>query len=103
LAFVLLWLFLGQQFLTIGTAAERRVFPMHFFKSSTMILLFFEVACAATCVFVPVYFLPLYFQFVKADTAITAGVRMLPFVACQTVITILSGWLVGKTGYYVPW
>ena len=102
-AFVLLWLFLAQQVFAIRTTVERRVFPMHFFKSSTMVVLFLEVACAATCVFVPVYFLPLYFQFVKNDTAVTAGVRMLPFVACQTVVAILSGWLVGKTGVYIPW
>ena len=102
-AFVLLLLFLGQQILAIGTTAERRVFPLRFLQSSTMIVLFIEVACAATCVFVPVYFLPLYFQFVKGDSAITAGVRMIPFVVFQTVIALFSGWLVGKTGYYVPW
>ena len=102
-AFVLLWLFLTQQTFAIGTDTKRRVFPMHFLKSSTMIVLFLEVACQGCCVFVPVYFLPLFFQFVKTDSAITAGVRMLPFVACQTVIAIFSGWLVGKTGYYVPW
>ncbi|KAK3936554.1 putative MFS drug efflux [Diplogelasinospora grovesii] len=103
LAFVLLWVFLAQQHFAIGTTVERRMFPLHFLKSGTMIVLFLEVACCATCVFVPVYFLPLYFQFVKADSPILAGVRMLPYVAFQTVISILSGWLVGKTGYYVPW
>ena len=102
-AFALFWLWLAQQFFAIGTSVEQRMFPLHFLKSATMIVLFLEVACAATCVFVPTYFLPLYFQFVKADSAITAGVRMLPFVATQSVIAILSGWLVGKTGYYVPW
>ncbi|KAI9705762.1 MAG: hypothetical protein M1820_005010 [Bogoriella megaspora] len=102
-AFVLFWLFLAQQAFTIGTTAEHRVFPMHFLKSSTMIVLFLEVACQGVCVFVPVYFLPLYFQFVKADTAIAAGVRMLPLVACQTVVAVLAGLLVSKTGYYVPW
>jgi len=101
-AFVLLWLFLGQQFWAVGTAADRRVFPMHFLKSATMLVLFVELACAATCVFVPVYFLPLYFQFVKTDTAIIAGVRMLPLVFSQSLVAVLSGWLVGKTGYYVP-
>lgn len=99
---VLLVALLSQQIFTIGTTVERRMFPIHFLKSATMIVLGLEIACAATCVFVPVYFLPLYFQFVKADTAITAGVRMLPFVVFQTVIAILAGFVVGKTGYYVP-
>ncbi|KAI1821330.1 major facilitator superfamily-domain-containing protein [Xylaria intraflava] len=102
-AFALLWVFLAQQHWAIGTAPERRMFPMHFLKSSTMIVLFLEVACCATCVFVPVYFLPLYFQFVRSDSPILAGVRMLPFVAFQTAIGIISGFVVGKTGQYVPW
>lgn len=103
LAFVLLWLFLAQQHFALGTTKERRMFPMQFFRSGTMIVLFLEVACCATNVFVPVYFLPLYFQFVKADSAIMAGVRMLPYVAFQSVIGIISGLAVGRNGYFVPW
>lgn len=103
LAFILLVLFLAQQHFAITTTPERRMFPMHFLKSSTMVVLFLEVACCATCVFVPVYFLPLYFQFVKTDSPILAGVRMLPYVAFQSAIGILSGLVVGKTGYFVPW
>ncbi|KAL1871125.1 hypothetical protein Daus18300_004870 [Diaporthe australafricana] len=57
----------------------------------------------ATIVFVPVYFLPLYFQLVKANTAIWAGVRILPYVVFRSVIDIISGLLVGKTGYFVAW
>lgn len=102
LAFVLLWVFLAQQHWAIGTSPERRMFPMHFLKSSTMLVLFVELACCATNVFVPVYFLPLYFQFVKGDSAIIAGVRMLPYVVSQSVIGIVSGLFVSKTGYYVP-
>ncbi|KAL8943096.1 MAG: hypothetical protein Q9216_001296 [Gyalolechia sp. 2 TL-2023] len=102
MAFVLLPVFLAQQYWAVGTAPDRRVFPMHFLKSATMPVLFVELACAATCVFVPVYFLPLYFQFVKADTATIAGLRMLPLVFSQSLVAVFSGWLVGKTGYYVP-
>nr|POE77914.1 efflux pump patc [Quercus suber] len=68
-----------------------------------MCILFVEVATSATCVFVPIYFLPLYFQFVQHVDAIIAGVRLLPFVAFQVVTTIASGYIIGKTGYYVPW
>jgi len=103
LAFVLVGVFLTQQHFAFGTTISRRVFPMHFLRSATMVVLFLEVACCATCVFVPVYFLPLYFQFVKADDPILAGVRILPYVSFQSVIAILSGYVVGRTGYYVPW
>jgi hypothetical protein len=102
-AFVLLCVFLLQQQFALLTTVQTRIFPMHFLRSATMVVLFLEVACCATCVFVPVYFLPLYFQFVKADSPILAGVRILPYVVFQSVIAIVSGWAVGKTGYYVPW
>ncbi|KAL2201529.1 major facilitator superfamily domain-containing protein [Corynascus similis CBS 632.67] len=102
-AFVLVWAFLLQQHFSLLTTDTNRIFPMHFLRSATMVVLFLEVACCATCVFVPVYFLPLYFQFVKADNPILAGVRILPYVVFQSVIAIVSGWAVGKTGYYVPW
>jgi hypothetical protein len=103
LSLVLLCVFLLQQHFTLLTTATNRIFPMHFLGSATMVVLFLEVACCATCVFVPVYFLPLYFQFVKADTPILAGVRILPYVVFQSIIAIVSGWAVGRTGYYVPW
>ncbi|KAK3293712.1 major facilitator superfamily-domain-containing protein [Chaetomium fimeti] len=103
LAFVLLWVFLIQQHFAFLTTITNRIFPMHFLKSATMVVLFLEVACCATCVFVPVYFLPLYFQFVKADSPILAGVRILPYVVLQSAIAITAGWAVGRTGYHVPW
>ena len=103
LAVVLVGVFLTQQYFALGTTIPYRVFPIHFLRSATMVVLFLEVACCATCVFVPVYFLPLYFQFVKADDPILAGIRILPYVSSQSVIAILSGYVVGKTGYYVPW
>jgi hypothetical protein len=43
------------------------------------------------------FYLPLYFQSVKGDSAIMSGVYTLPFVCFYTVGSMLSGAWIGKT------
>ncbi|OIW32325.1 hypothetical protein CONLIGDRAFT_266518 [Coniochaeta ligniaria NRRL 30616] len=76
---------------------------MHFLIFATMVVLFIKMTCSNTRVFVPIYFLPLYFQFIKTDSPIVVGVRMLSYAPFQSIIAILSSWLIGKTGCYVTW
>lgn len=61
------------------------------------------MASAATCVFVPTYFIPLYFQFVRGDQPLDAGVRLLPFICVMVFCGLLSGAFMTKSGYYMPW
>jgi hypothetical protein len=68
-----------------------------------MWLLFICMASASTCVFVPTYFIPLYFQFVRGDGPLDAGVRLLPFICVMVFCGLLSGGLMTKSGYYMPW
>ncbi|MCJ1284971.1 hypothetical protein MMC26_004308 [Xylographa opegraphella] len=100
---VLIILFFIQQILVIGTTISQRLFPIHFMKSPILIMLFLATACAAVTVFVPVYFIPLYFQFVRTDNALEAGVRLLPFVAFSVTMAMVNGAVMGKKPYYMPW
>ncbi len=59
--------------------------------------------CASTLTYVPVYFLPLYFQFVRHDSAIMAGVRLLPLVVFLVVAIVVNGLFVTANGRYMPW
>ncbi|KAH7114896.1 hypothetical protein EDB81DRAFT_920204 [Dactylonectria macrodidyma] len=68
-----------------------------------MWLLFICMASASTCVFVPTYYIPLYFQFVRGDAPLDAGVRLLPFICVMVFCGLLSGGLMTKSGYYMPW
>ncbi|KAK7416612.1 hypothetical protein QQX98_005083 [Neonectria punicea] len=52
--------------------------------------------------FVSSYYLPIYFQSVKGATALASGVDMLPQILAQLVSAVLSGFLVQKLGYYLP-
>lgn len=82
---------------------ESRLFPLEFLRSYEQIILFAQTAAAVTCAFVPVYFIPLYFQFVFGDSAIQAGVRLLPFVFVMVSAVITNGIVMGILGYYMPW
>ncbi|KAE8445747.1 hypothetical protein EG329_012926 [Mollisiaceae sp. DMI_Dod_QoI] len=49
------------------------------------------------------YYLPIYFQAVKGASPGLSGVYLLPSILSMMIMAILSGVLVGKLGYYLPW
>ena len=96
-------LFGVQQGLKILTTVERRIFPVEFLRSRTMLLLFASMACASSATFLPIYFVPLFFQFVRNSSALSAGVHLLPFVCLLVFACIANGAIMSSTGYYSPW
>ncbi|KAJ6444997.1 MFS multidrug transporter [Purpureocillium lavendulum] len=52
--------------------------------------------------FVATYWLPIYFQTIKGDTPIWSGVHLLPNVIPSLIMSIVTGALMGKFGYYLP-
>ncbi|KIN06900.1 hypothetical protein OIDMADRAFT_150156 [Oidiodendron maius Zn] len=92
-----------QQKFSFLTTKTNRLFPGDFLRQYEMWLLFISMACASGAVFVPTYFIPLYFQFVRNDAPLTAGVRLLPFIVVMVFFGLLSGGLISKSGYYMPW
>ncbi|MCJ1244005.1 hypothetical protein MMC30_001202 [Trapelia coarctata] len=100
---VLLIIFFLQQSFAIGTTVSQRLFPVQFLKSPIMVMMFLATACASVAIFVPVYFIPLYFQFVRNDGALQAGVRLLPYVVFAVVMAMVNGGAMSKMPYYMPW
>ena len=47
------------------------------------------------------YMIPLFFQFTRGDTALDAGVRLLPLIALLVFAIITNGALLAKFGYYM--
>ena len=52
--------------------------------------------------FVMLYFLPIYFQATRNDSAQDSGIKNLPLVLGASLFTIVSGILITITGYYIP-
>lgn len=100
---VLTAVFIGQQAFCILTTRERRIFPVELLYSRTIVLLFISTAATSTKLFIPVYYIPIYFQFTRGDEPIKAAVRLLPFVLVGVFTTMLSGGIMPRTGFYMPW
>lgn len=100
---VLFILFGIQQGVPVFTTKERRIFPVEFLSQKIMLVLFAETATASTATFLPIYFIPLFFQFVRNDSALEAGVRLLPYVVFLVFMCVANGAIMSSTGYYFPW
>ncbi|KAF1980730.1 MFS general substrate transporter [Aulographum hederae CBS 113979] len=100
---VVLLAFCVQQGLALFTTTTRRLFPVDFLRSRTQLLLYISTSATATCLFVPIYYIPLYFSFVHGDSGIMAAVRLLPFICLNIAANMVSGALMPKYGFYVPW
>ena len=99
----ILVIFILTQYFVVFTTKESRIFPAQFLRHRSMLLLYFGTSAAATTLFVGTYFIPLYFQFARADTAIKAAVRLLPFIIILVTFVMLNGALMPDFGYYMPW
>ena len=99
-----LFIILGvQQVYTIFTTTSRRIFPVEFFKNRTILILFAATSAGGTAIFIPIYMIPIFFQFTKSDSALESGVRLLPYIFLMVFAVIGNGAILSAFGYYMPW
>ena len=91
-----------QQFALLTTTSER-MFPTHFLKIMEANLLFIAAAGCNAAGFIPIYYIPVYFQFTRGDTAMEAAVRLLPLIALLSAAIMANGYFMSRLGYYQPW
>ncbi|KAL2853989.1 major facilitator superfamily domain-containing protein [Aspergillus pseudodeflectus] len=58
--------------------------------------------CLSASFTVFTYYLPIWFQSIKSATATESGLMNLPMLISTTVTSVITGFLVGKIGYYAP-
>ena len=95
--------FVLSQYYCVGTDQENRLFPGEFLRNPTMLLLYVLMACGGASLFVAVYYIPLYFQFVHGDSGIMSAVRLLPFICFYVATILLCGYVMPKTGFFILW
>lgn len=99
-----LWILFGiQQTFNIFTSTTNRMFPIQFLRNKEAVLLFVLAATCNAAVFIPVYYVPIFFQFTWGDDALASAVRLLPLIFLLCVTILANGWLMSKLGYYMPW
>ncbi|GES63755.1 major facilitator superfamily transporter [Aspergillus terreus] len=87
---VVLVAYVLQQYFAVLTTPSRRAFPGHLLRSRTQVLLYVVTAAGTTTLFVVVYYIPIYFQFVNSDGALMAAVRLLAFVVIGVAVNLVS-------------
>lgn len=92
-----------QQTLLLFTSQKDRVFPTHFLRNRNAVLLFICAAACNTAGFIPIYYIPIYFQFSRGDTAIESAVRLLPLIFLLSATVFTNGQLMVKYGSYQDW
>ncbi|XXG95715.1 hypothetical protein Hte_001985 [Hypoxylon texense] len=100
---VLFVVFFIQQKLALFTSTSNRIFPVHFLQNWNAVLLFLCDAAVNTAGFVPIYYIPLYFQFTRGDTAVEAAVRLLPLILVLSAAILANGHLMSRFSYYQRW
>ncbi|KAI0432730.1 MFS general substrate transporter [Xylaria sp. FL1042] len=98
---VVLVLYGLQQYFALFTTPAKRAFPTHLLGERTQVLLYIATSAFITGLFVSIFYIPLYFEFVQNDSSLTAAVRLLPFVAVSATTSVVSGYFVGRVRVYL--
>ena len=75
-----------QAFSILVCAPENRLFPVHMLGNWEQWIFFVQTAGCLGSVLTVVYFLPVFFQWVRTDSALAAGLKLLPAI-CTMVST----------------
>ncbi|KAF4629080.1 hypothetical protein G7Y89_g9070 [Cudoniella acicularis] len=92
-----------QQTFALGTTVSRRLFPLEYLRDKEMVILFIVTASAGTATFLSIYFIPLFFEIVHGESAVVAGVKLLPYIVCIVFVNFANGFSLQQNGYYMPW
>ncbi|KKP07698.1 hypothetical protein THAR02_00234 [Trichoderma harzianum] len=100
---VILAAFAASQYFTVFTTRDNRLFPGEFLRSRTMVLLYVCQAAVSAALFIPIYYIPLYSQFVFGNRSIQAGVRLLPLVIIGVAANMFQGVMAPRLPCYLSW
>ncbi len=97
---VLLAAYVLQQYFCWWTTPATRSFPAHVLRNHTHILLYIATSASITTLYIPAYYIPVFFQFVQNDSALMAAVRLLPFILVTVAVNLASGFMLARIRYY---
>ncbi len=98
------WLAGGAAFLVafviVEARAEEPIIPLHLFRSRTFSASMASIFFATFGFGAAIIFLPLYFQVVEGADPTMSGLRLYPFLVGLIGSSIVSGFVVSRTGRY---
>ncbi|OTA59572.1 MFS general substrate transporter [Hypoxylon sp. EC38] len=81
---------------------DKGLLPPRFFKDRNLLCAMLFALFFGASFFPLIYYLSLYFQAIQGDSAVTAGIKLLPLLMSVVISSIISGALITATGYYNP-
>lgn len=98
LAAVLLITFVLVQIFKPDTATV----PPRIFMQRSIMAGVWATFCLGAQMMIFVYYLPIWFQAIKGVDAVSSGIRLLPMLLPMVFMSIVTGVLVSRIGYYTP-
>ncbi|KAK6063594.1 major facilitator superfamily transporter [Seiridium cupressi] len=93
----------GLLFMWENFVGENAMFPYSMLRKRVVWASCLTMFLLQGCALVYLYYLPIYFQAVKGKSPLTSGLYNSPGIASQMLLAAVSGILVGRMGYYLPW
>ncbi|PHH90385.1 hypothetical protein CDD83_3835 [Cordyceps sp. RAO-2017] len=87
---------------TTSIAGEARTIPPSLSRNRDVWLAAGYAMCTTGGVYVPVLYLPVWFQTVRGQSALVAGAMLTPLIASYVACSVVAGALTTMTGYYNP-
>ncbi|TDZ21363.1 Efflux pump mlcE [Colletotrichum orbiculare MAFF 240422] len=84
-------------------AGDNALMPLGMFKNRVFACGSLMNLCLYGFTYITMYFIPIYFQSILGDSPMESGIHMLPSIISAIVFTLLSGVMVSKLGYCLPW
>ncbi|KAI1416523.1 MFS general substrate transporter [Hypoxylon sp. FL1857] len=81
---------------------DKGLLPPRFFKDRNLLCAMLFAFFFGASFFPMIYYLSLYFQAIQGDSAVEAGIKLLPLLISVVISSIISGGLITATGYYNP-
>lgn len=84
-------------------AGPSGILPLRLLKNRTQVGACLEAFCIMFILLLGTYYLPIYYQSAKYESAEASGINILPFMLGIVVAAGASGGIVSWLGYYKPW
>ncbi|KAL2197860.1 major facilitator superfamily-domain-containing protein [Corynascus similis CBS 632.67] len=81
---------------------DRATLPPRLFKNRDVLCAMLFAFFFGAAFFPLVYYLSLYFQAIQSDSAVKAGIKLLPLLISVVITSVASGGLITAVGYYNP-
>jgi EmrB/QacA subfamily drug resistance transporter len=100
--FIAIGLLLSALFVLVESRAREPIVPLGLWRDRTYVSSLLSTFLISFGFFAAVIFLPRWFQVVRHESAMASGYMLLPLLVGLIGSSIVSGWLVSRTGRYKP-